>query len=143
MGYPIQVIVQLLCNYNYIVVTKVRQVLIKVSELRHPRTDHEYWKSALEIVANAFEKYITYSHPEKSSVNGNPMNPLIALIVTKEFQIHALCYEKHWLIGEDPQNVIKDPTSADEMEMPCPQYTLEHDLKISDGECSGSYILVL
>ena len=35
------------------------------------------------------------------------MNTLITLILTKEFQIHALCYEKHWLIGEDPQNVMK------------------------------------
>ena len=65
MGYPIQVIVQLLCNYNYIVVTKGRPVLINVSELRHRRTDNEYWKSALEIVAKEFEKHTTCSHPEK------------------------------------------------------------------------------
>ena len=62
-------------------------------------------------------------------------------MLTEEYQIHALCYEKHWLICEDPQNVMKDPTFEDEMAVPCPQYTLEKDLEISDGECSGSYIL--
>ena len=142
MGCPIQLILQLLCNYNYIMVAKVRQVLIKVSELKPQRTGHEYWKSALEIVANEFEKYVTYCHPEKSSVHGNPMNPMIKLIFTKEFQIHALCHEKQWLIGEDPLKVIQNPTSEDEMEVPCPQSpTFEEDLELSDGECSGSYIL--
>ena len=68
------------------------------------------------------------------------MNTLITLILTKEFQIHALSVEKHWLIGEDPQNMIKDPTSEDEREVLCPQHTLEQDLEISDGECSESYI---
>ena len=125
----IQVMLQMLCNYNYIVVTKVQPVLIKISQIIHPRSDHEFWKSAFEIVANDFNKHVSFIHPKNSSVHGEPTNPGIMISLTNAFEIKALCYDKHWIIGEDP-------------ECPIPPYaTLQDDLQLSDEDDTGKISL--